>query len=92
MRCPHLDKGDLACADVTLCVSDDHLAVVLQRALLTQHVVDTCHCLVPLVVITIATHTKHSDSSTVKSRLKYMCPHSYRVFYEIQEKCKPELA
>lgn len=52
-----LDKGDLAGAGVTLCVSDDHLTIVLQPALLTQHVVDTCHCLVPFIVITIPTHT-----------------------------------
>lgn len=56
--CPDLDKGDLARADVAFCVSDYHLTVVLQPALLTQHVVDTRHCLVPLVVITVSTYTK----------------------------------
>lgn len=55
--CPDLDKGDLAGADVALCVFDDHLTIVLQPALLTQNVVDTCHCLVPFIVITVSTHT-----------------------------------
>lgn len=50
---PDLDKGDLARAHVALGVLDDHLAVVLQPALLTQHVVDAGHRLVPLVVIPV---------------------------------------
>lgn len=48
---PDLDKGDLARAHVALGVLDDHLAVVLQPALLTQHIVDAGHRLVPFVVI-----------------------------------------
>lgn len=56
---PDLDKGDLAGADVALVVFDDHLAVVLQPALLTQHVVDTRHRLVPLIVIAVPTR-KHT--------------------------------
>lgn len=53
-----LDEGDLAGADVALGVSDDHLAVVLQPALLTQHVVDARHRLVPLVVVPVPTSRK----------------------------------
>lgn len=58
---PDLDKGDLACAVITVVVFDDHLAIVLQPALLTQHVVDTCHCLVPLIVVTVPNHQKHMN-------------------------------
>lgn len=50
----HLDEGDLAGAEVTLGVSDGHLAVVFQPPLLTQDVVDAGHHLVPLVVIPIS--------------------------------------
>lgn len=70
----HLDKCDLACADVTLRVSNDHLAVVLQPALLAQHVVDARYCLVPLVVISIPTHKQcciyvlHIFTSTFRPR------------------------
>ena len=55
--CSDLDKGDFAGAAVVLCVFDDHLPVVLQPALLTQHVVYTCHYLVPFIVITVPTNT-----------------------------------
>ena len=49
----HLDKGDLAGAVVALVVLDGHLSVVLQIPLLTQHVVDAAHHLVPLVVVPV---------------------------------------
>lgn len=48
---PDLDKGDLARAHVALGVLDDHLAIVLQPALRTQHIVDAGHHLVPFIVI-----------------------------------------
>lgn len=52
-----LDKGHFAGADIARFVFDDHLAIVLQPALLTQHVVDARHGLVPFIVITIAAYT-----------------------------------
>lgn len=56
--CPDLDKGDLASAHVALCVPDDYLAIVLQPALLTQHIVDARHSLVPFIVITVSAEQK----------------------------------
>ena len=53
-RFTHLDEGYLAGADVALQVLDGDLAVVLQVTLLTQHVVDAGHDLVPLVVVTVS--------------------------------------
>ncbi len=49
----HLDKGDLAGADVALQVADGDLAVMLQIALLTEDVMDAGHHFVPLIVISI---------------------------------------
>lgn len=67
--CPYLDKSNLAGAHVTLCVSDDHLTIVLQRALLTQDIVDTCNGLIPFIVITISkqkTNTLYCDHCEMK--------------------------
>lgn len=66
-----LDKGDLARAHVALGVLDDHLAVVLQPALLTQHVVDAGHCLVPLVVIPVTDVMAKQEKTLVSSRIIY---------------------
>ena len=55
----HLNEGDPAGAGRAAEVGDGHLAVVLQVALLAQHVVDAGHHLVPLVVVAVAEHRKH---------------------------------
>lgn len=50
---PHLDKSNLACADVTFEVFDDDLSVMLQIALLAKDVMDASRYFVPLIVFTI---------------------------------------
>lgn len=50
---PHLDKSNLACADVTFEVFDDDLSVMLQISLLAEDVMDASHYFVPLIVVTI---------------------------------------
>lgn len=47
----HLDEGNLAGADVAFEIADRDLAVMLQVALLTQHIVDAGHNFVPLIVV-----------------------------------------
>lgn len=48
---PHLNKSDLALANVTARVSDGDLPVVLNPALSAENVVDAGRHLVPLVVV-----------------------------------------
>ena len=48
---PHLNKRDLALANVTAGVSDGDLPVVLDPALATENVVDAGRDLVPLIVV-----------------------------------------
>lgn len=48
---PHLYKSDLALTNVTVCVSDGDLPVVLNPTLSTENVVDAGRHLVPLIVV-----------------------------------------
>lgn len=54
---PHLDKSNLACADVTFEVFDDDLSIMLQIALLAEDVMDASRYFVPLIVVTIPEET-----------------------------------
>lgn len=65
----YLDKGDFAGTQVALGVSDDHLTIVFQPALLTQHIVDAGHSLVPLIVVTITRQYER----TVRLPSKHWC-------------------
>ena len=51
MDCTHLDKGDLALADVTAAVLDGDLSIVLNPPLTAQDVVDARGDLVPFIVV-----------------------------------------
>lgn len=61
---PHLDKCDLALADVTARVFDGDLAVVLYPALTTKDVVDAGRHLVPLIAVS-KSGTRKSVNETV---------------------------
>lgn len=63
----HLDKGDLAGADVAFEVSDGDLAVMLQIALLTEDIMNAGHDFVPLIVVSIPGQ-KHKKISNLASK------------------------
>lgn len=65
----HLNKGNLAGADVAFQVADGDFSVMLQIALLTEDVMDAGHHFVPLVVVSIPGQGHRHSANLVSAEI-----------------------